>query len=129
MNLVTAKNLYHSFGDQPLLDHTSLSIETGERICLLGRNGVGKSTLLKMISGQLKPDDGEFNFARDIRIAELKQDIGELEKQNSAYQEQVLKAYQKIKTDEATVARAKKAMAIAADICIYSNHNVSIEAL
>jgi ATP-binding cassette subfamily F protein uup len=75
MNLVTAKNLYHSFGDQPLLDHTSLSIETGERICLLGRNGVGKSTLLKMISGQLKPDDGEFNFARDIRIAELKQEV------------------------------------------------------
>ncbi len=73
MNLVNAKNIYHSFGDQPLLDSTNLTIETGERICLVGRNGTGKSTLLKMLSREIKPDDGEFNFAREIRIAELKQ--------------------------------------------------------
>jgi ATP-binding cassette subfamily F protein uup len=75
MNLVNAKNIYHSFGDQPLLDSTNLTIETGERICLVGRNGAGKSTLLKMLSREIKPDDGEFNFARDIRIAELKQEV------------------------------------------------------
>ncbi len=77
MNLVNAKNIYHSFGDQPLLDSTDLTIETGERICLVGRNGAGKSTLLKMLSREIKPDDGEFNFAREIRIAELKQEVPE----------------------------------------------------
>ncbi|MFA9418696.1 MAG: ATP-binding cassette domain-containing protein [Gammaproteobacteria bacterium] len=77
MNLVNAKNIYHSFGDQPLFDSTNLAIETGERICLVGRNGAGKSTLLKMLSRELIPDGGEFNFARDIRIAELKQEVPE----------------------------------------------------
>mgnify|MGYP002632537670 CR=1 FL=1 len=77
MNLLNAKNLYHSFGDQPLLDMTSLSIESGERICLVGRNGAGKSTLLKMLGGQIKPDEGEINTARELRIADLKQEVPE----------------------------------------------------
>ena len=75
MNLVTAKNLYHSFGDQPLLDSTDLVIETGERICLVGRNGAGKSTLLDMLASVIKPDDGKINFARDIRITQLRQEV------------------------------------------------------
>ncbi len=77
MNLVTAKNLYHSFGDHPLLDNTSFSIESGERVCLVGRNGAGKSTLLKIIARQFKPDTGEIAYLRDIRIAELKQEVPE----------------------------------------------------
>ena len=75
MNLVTAKNLYHSFGDHPLLDKADFSIESGERICLVGRNGAGKSTLLKIISRQIKADEGEIAYARDLRIAELKQEV------------------------------------------------------
>ena len=77
MNLVTAKNLHHSFGDHPLLDHASFAIESGERVCLVGRNGTGKSTLLKIISGQTKVDDGDLVFARDLKIAELKQEVPE----------------------------------------------------
>jgi chromosome segregation ATPase len=50
---------------------------------------------------------------RDQRIADLRKEIDGLETENASYQEQVLRAYQKIKTDEAMVARAKKAMAIA----------------
>ena len=50
---------------------------------------------------------------RDGKLATLKRELNELEEQNAAYQEQILKAYQKIKTDEATNARAKKALAIA----------------
>jgi chromosome segregation ATPase len=50
---------------------------------------------------------------RDQRLTELRAELDELEQQNAAYQEQVLKAYQKIKADETMVARAKKAMAIA----------------
>jgi len=77
MNLVTAKNLYHSFGDHPLLDKANFSIESGERICLVGRNGAGKSTLLKIIARQIKADEGEIAYARDLRIAELKQEVPE----------------------------------------------------
>jgi ATP-binding cassette subfamily F protein uup len=77
MSLVNAKNIYHSYGDQPLLDHANLTIEAGERICLVGRNGAGKSTLLRMLIRAIKPDEGDINFARDIRIAELKQEVPE----------------------------------------------------
>ncbi|MFT5599335.1 MAG: ATP-binding cassette subfamily F protein uup [Urechidicola sp.] len=75
MNLLNANNLYHSYGDQPLLDMANLSIEDGERICLVGRNGTGKSTLLKMLSGQIKPDEGEINKSRGLLVAELKQEV------------------------------------------------------
>ena len=77
MSLVNAKNIYHSYGDQPLLDHANLTIDAGERICLVGRNGAGKSTLLRMLIRAIKPDEGDINFARDIRIAELKQEVPE----------------------------------------------------
>lgn len=84
MNLITAKNLYHSYGDHPLLDKTSFSIESGERICLVGRNGAGKSTLLKIIAAQFKADEGEIAYARNLRIAELKQEVPE-DLQGSVY--------------------------------------------
>jgi ATP-binding cassette subfamily F protein uup len=77
MSLVNANNIYHSYGDQPLLDHANLTIEAGERICLVGRNGAGKSTLLKMLIRQISPDEGSIRFARDIRITELKQEVPE----------------------------------------------------
>ena len=77
MNLLNAKNLYHSYGDQPVLDMADLGIEDGERICLVGRNGAGKSTLLKILSGQIKPDEGEINRARGLRVAELTQEVPE----------------------------------------------------
>ncbi|TDJ28050.1 MAG: ATP-binding cassette domain-containing protein [Gammaproteobacteria bacterium] len=75
MNLVNTINLYLSYGDQPLLDNTSLTIETGERICLVGRNGAGKSTLLNIISGQLVPDEGTISYSKNIRIGELQQEV------------------------------------------------------
>lgn len=84
MNLVTAKNIYHSFGDQPLLDKTSFAIESGERVCLVGRNGTGKSTLLKIIAGHVKADDGEMVYSRDLKISELKQEVPE-DMQGSVY--------------------------------------------
>ncbi len=77
MPIITGKNLYHSFGEAPVLDQVNLSIERGERICLVGRNGEGKSTLLKLLAKQVKPDEGEVIYARDIRVAELRQEVPE----------------------------------------------------
>ena len=59
MALVRLRRVQLGFGGPPLLDGLSLSIADGERVCLLGRNGAGKSTLMKLIAGELQPDDGE----------------------------------------------------------------------
>ncbi|MCK4710012.1 MAG: ATP-binding cassette domain-containing protein, partial [Gammaproteobacteria bacterium] len=77
MPIVTLKNLYHSFGSHPILNHINLSIDKGERICLVGRNGTGKSTLLKLLSKQNKPDEGEVNYSQGIRVSELRQEVPE----------------------------------------------------
>ena len=75
MPLLLAKNLHHSYGDQPLLDGVSLTLEPGERVCLVGRNGSGKSTLLNIIAGNIKVDDGEIIHPAELRIAELRQEV------------------------------------------------------
>lgn len=58
MPLLTLDSVSLAFGMHPLLDHASLVIEAGERVCLLGRNGEGKSTLLKIVAGDVEPDSG-----------------------------------------------------------------------
>jgi len=78
MSLFQAKNLHHSFGDQALLEKANLRIDAGERVCLVGRNGSGKSTLLKIIAGSIKADGGEIIHSRELRIAELAQDVPEV---------------------------------------------------
>ena len=63
------------FGTTALLDHASFTIDAGERLCLLGRNGTGKSTLLKLITGEQKPDEGEIIRDPSLRIAAMPQDV------------------------------------------------------
>ena len=59
MALIHLKNVSLAFGVAPVLDHVNFSLDAGERVCLIGRNGEGKSTLLKLIDGTQAPDDGE----------------------------------------------------------------------
>ena len=59
MPLITLQSVDYSVGGPLLLERVDLAIEPGERIALIGRNGAGKSTLMKLLSGELKPDDGE----------------------------------------------------------------------
>ena len=66
-----------AFGIAPILDGIDFNIEQGERVCLIGRNGEGKSTLFKVISGQVKADSGEFQISGNLKIAMLEQDIPE----------------------------------------------------
>ena len=56
--LLTLKDVSLTFGHQPLLDQVELTVSAGDRICLVGRNGSGKSSLLKIIAGQVEPDQG-----------------------------------------------------------------------
>jgi len=75
MALLSLQNISIAFGGPKLLDGVTLQIEPGERICLVGRNGQGKSTLLKIISGELEPDKGEIVRSREVRIARLQQTV------------------------------------------------------
>ncbi|PHS74216.1 MAG: ABC transporter ATP-binding protein [Porticoccus sp.] len=73
MTLIRIDDISIEFGDVPLLINAQLTVESGERICLIGRNGAGKSTLLKILTGQIKPDHGEIHFRRHLRISQLEQ--------------------------------------------------------
>ncbi|MBK8167795.1 MAG: ATP-binding cassette domain-containing protein [bacterium] len=59
MALLELKDVCLSLGGPSVLDHVDLGVETGERICLLGRNGEGKTTLLRLLAGEMAPDSGE----------------------------------------------------------------------
>ena len=77
--MITLDAVSVAFGHLPLLDRVSLSIAPGERIAVLGRNGEGKSTLLKVLSGDVVPDSGTIWRAPDTRVARLDQDAGSLD--------------------------------------------------
>jgi ATP-binding cassette subfamily F protein uup len=66
-----------SFGDQKILIEASFMIEPGERVCLIGRNGAGKSTTLKLITGQLEPDEGKIERPSSVRMSYLDQKLAE----------------------------------------------------
>ncbi len=71
MALLSLRNISLSFGGPRLLDQVELQIEPGERVCLLGRNGEGKSTLLRLIRGEIEPDAGEILRQQGLQIARL----------------------------------------------------------
>ena len=73
--VISMRNLAKSFGDKHLFDGITLKIEGGERIALIGDNGTGKSTLIKMIMGELYPDDGRIRTGPQDRSAYLPQII------------------------------------------------------
>lgn len=80
MPLITVQNVDYSVGGPLLLENVELSIEPGERIALIGRNGAGKSTLMKLLAGEIQPDDGRIlvdGGRRDgnTRIARLEQEV------------------------------------------------------
>ena len=74
MALITLLDAHLAFGDRPLLDGAQLAVESGERLGLIGRNGTGKSSLLQIIAGLAKLDDGELQVQRACRIAFVEQE-------------------------------------------------------
>src|SRR4051794_37924851 len=75
MPLVSLDHVAIAYGHLPLLDDVALQIEPRERISLIGRNGTGKSTLLKIISGEQAADAGTVWRQPGVRIARLEQDV------------------------------------------------------
>ena len=77
MALLSMRDVSVGFGGALVLENISLQIERGERLGLVGRNGVGKSTLLKIIAGELEPDAGTVIRERGLQVAYLVQDVPE----------------------------------------------------
>lgn len=74
-NLISLENVSLAFGLDVLLDQVKFQITKGERVCLIGRNGAGKSSLLKIIEGSLLPDSGTVWHQPHLRIARLEQEL------------------------------------------------------
>jgi ATP-binding cassette subfamily F protein uup len=77
MSLLRFDDVSLEFGDQKILTGAGLTIDAGERVCLIGRNGAGKSTTLKLIIGELEPDRGEITRHSNLVISQLAQTLPE----------------------------------------------------
>jgi ATP-binding cassette subfamily F protein uup len=75
MAIISVKDACIGYGGHLLLDHIQLQIERHERVCLLGRNGCGKTTLLKLIHGDIAPDSGHVSRSQGVTTARLDQEI------------------------------------------------------
>lgn len=73
MAILNLQDVSIRFGGPPLLDRLTLQVEKGERVCLLGRNGEGKTTLLRLISGKIEPDSGVITLQKGTTVAGLSQ--------------------------------------------------------
>lgn len=74
MALITLLNAQLAFGHVPLLAHVDFSLDVGERVGLIGRNGAGKSSLLKILGGLERPDDGDRHLQQGLRLAYVAQE-------------------------------------------------------
>jgi ABC transport system ATP-binding/permease protein len=75
MALLQLQAVSLAFGGPPVLNNIDFQIEPGERVCLVGRNGEGKSSLMKLLSGEIPPDHGRINRQQGLRVARLPQDV------------------------------------------------------
>ena len=75
MALLSVANVAYSYGDARVLDGVSLTLDAGQRVGIVGRNGEGKSTLMKIIVGSMKPDEGQVAVARGASVGYLTQDF------------------------------------------------------
>ncbi len=75
MSIFSIDDLSLAFGTHVLLDHASFSLDRGERVCLIGRNGTGKTTLMRLIQGEMQPDEGDIRKKDGLVVASLSQEV------------------------------------------------------
>jgi len=77
MPLLRFDDISLNFGDHLILRNADLTLDAGERVCLIGRNGAGKSTTFRLITGQVEPDQGEIIAPQDLIVSQLEQTLPE----------------------------------------------------
>ena len=75
MAFISLQDISLAFGGPLIFDHLSLHVEQGDRVALLGRNGVGKTTLMRVMSGEIKVDEGDVIYQKGIRVVHLPQEV------------------------------------------------------
>lgn len=85
--VVEAKNVFKAFGDKVLFENLNFSLPRGGIVGVIGPNGVGKTTLFKMITGQEKPDRGEFKVGETVKMAYVDQTRGTLNPEKTVFEE------------------------------------------
>lgn len=83
MSIVRLENVSLAYGLKPLLDGVSFAIEREQRLCLLGRNGEGKSSLMRLIMRESEPDSGQIIFDKNLKIGFLPQDLPDADDQKA----------------------------------------------
>lgn len=102
MNLLKINNITKIFTGNLLFERVSMEINSGEKIALIGRNGTGKSTLIKMILGEIIPDFGDIFLNRQVSIGYLSQSV--IEDENCSMIDEILTIYDKLLIIEQEVA-------------------------
>ncbi|HTL48998.1 MAG TPA: ATP-binding cassette domain-containing protein [Verrucomicrobiae bacterium] len=75
MAFISLQDISLAFGGPLIFDHLSLHVEQGDRVALLGRNGVGKTTLMRVMSGEIKVDEGKVIYQKGVRVVHLPQEV------------------------------------------------------
>ena len=75
MNILSIENLEKTLKDEPLFENVTLGLESGEKVGIVGKNGCGKSTFLKTISGAITPDEGKVSLRSGTNMVMLEQNV------------------------------------------------------
>lgn len=111
--MITTNNIYIKYGDRVLLDHVNLVITDRDKVGLVGRNGAGKSTMLKLIAGYMRPDDGNVTRPAGSTLGFLHQEM-ELPK-GKTVKEEAMSAFEEAKRLEQRIAEINEAFATRTD--------------
>jgi len=115
MSLITATDLAKSYGAQDVFEGVSVAIPHQARIALVGPNGVGKTTLLQLLAGLEKPDEGKIQRARGLRIGYLPQEVSYSRSHKDELKrtlwDSCIEAFGDLRTQEAELARLEEVMA------------------
>jgi ATP-binding cassette subfamily F protein 3 len=109
MSLITAVNLSKAFGANDIFSGISLSIPHGARIAIIGPNGIGKTTLLRILANEEEPSTGEVNQAKNLSVGHLAQEAG-FDSPHTLWEECLL-PFEKLQESEAELQRLETAMA------------------
>ena len=123
--MLNVHNLSISFGGEYLFEQVSFKLSPGDRVGLIGKNGAGKSTMLKLLSGEVQPDEGTLATDKDVRIGFLKQDIDF--EQGFTVLEESYKAFEEIRKLEFRMEEINASLAERTDYESEGYHDLMVE--